>query len=70
MFFNLYKSSERDENKKDSDVNGSKQFSNLIFSHFFFQCNIDVLVSFKKPNFSTYSNGLLPAFMFRFGAVF
>ena len=68
--FNLYKSSERVANKKDSGMNGSKQSSNLIFSHFVFQCNVDALVSFKKPNFSTFSNDLLPAFMFRVGAVF
>lgn len=68
--FNLYKSSERDANKKVSVMNGNKQCSNLIFSHFVFQSNVDVLVSFRKPNFSTFSNDLVPAFMFRVGAVF
>jgi hypothetical protein len=40
-------------------MNGSKQSSNLIFSHFVFQCNVDVLVSFKKPNFSTFSKDFI-----------
>jgi hypothetical protein len=68
--FNFYKSSEKDAKRKDSDMNGSKQSSNLIFSHFVFQCKVDVLVVFQTPNFSTFFKDFLAAFMFRDCAVF
>jgi len=70
--FNLYKpwEREREANKKDSDMKDSKQSLNLILLHFVFQCNVDVLVSFNKQNFNTFSKGSLPASTFRVGAVF
>jgi len=40
-------------------MNGSKPSSNLIFSYFVFQCNVDVLVSFKTPNFGTFSKDFI-----------